>query len=51
MDNGQIWRQVDTTGNPSIREGDAVRIERRIMGSYLLFPLNGGGAVRVSRVD
>jgi hypothetical protein len=51
LENGQIWRQVDTTGNPGLRTGLSVRIERRVLGSYLLIPSDGGGAVRVQRVS
>jgi hypothetical protein len=51
LGNQQIWVQVDTTGNRALRVGDRVRIERRALGSYLLFPQNGGGAVRVRRIN
>lgn len=51
LENEQVWVQVDTAGNRGLREGDRVRIERRVLGSYLLIPQNGGEAVRVRRVN
>lgn len=51
LSNDQTWVQVDTTGNRALRVGDRVRIERRVLGSYLLIPQNGGGAVRVRRIN
>jgi hypothetical protein len=34
LDNGQIWRQVDTQSLPNIRAGDRVRVTRTSLGGY-----------------
>jgi len=35
LDNGQIWRQLDSSGGlPNIRTGDAVEINRAMLGGY-----------------
>jgi len=47
LDNGQIWRQVDTT-DLKIRVGDAVVIRRAAFGS---FKLNKDGSNRSMRVN
>ncbi len=37
LDNGQVWEQVqDATAEMSLRAGDAVTIEKGIMGGYWL---------------
>lgn len=34
LENGQIWRQVDTQAVPNVRTGDAARVERAALGGY-----------------
>lgn len=36
LDNGQVWRQVDTDVRITLKPGDAVSIKRNAMGSYWL---------------
>lgn len=51
MENGQIWKQVDTTTLRNIGEGPwTADIRKASFGSFLL-SLNGGRAVRVERVN
>lgn len=50
LDNGQVWRQTSDLGSLTLRAGDSVRIRRAALGSYLLYPPNGG-SVRVKRVQ
>jgi hypothetical protein len=50
MENGQVWRQVDTTRLPSARKGPwTAEIRKAAFGTFLL-SLNNGGAIRVERV-
>ena len=46
--NGQVWEQVDSD-RLQLKPGDAVRIRRAAMGSYLLSLRTGGRAIRVRR--
>lgn len=36
LDNGQIWRQVDTASLPNLRPGDKITVERAALGGYHL---------------
>ena len=47
--NGQVWAQIDSD-RLRLKPGDAVRIRRAAMGSYLLSLQTGGRAIRVRRV-
>ena len=39
LENGQMWRQVDTQSLPNVRPGDAARVERAALGGYnIVFP-------------
>jgi hypothetical protein len=49
LDNGQIWRQVNSTGEMLIRNGDPVTISRAALGSYWLQAKSGRGC-KVSRL-
>jgi hypothetical protein len=50
MENGQVWRQIDTTTVRNIGEGPwTAEIRKASFGSFLL-SLNGGSAVRVERL-
>ncbi len=49
LDNGQRWQQIDTTAS-ALKPGDAVRIRRGSIGSYLLERASGGFALRVRRL-
>lgn len=50
LDNGQVWQQTSNFGSLTLRAGDGVRIKRAALGSYLLYPPNGG-SVRVRRLE
>ena len=51
MENGQVWRQSDTTGVnvPNRDEGNVAQIRLAAMGSYLLRINGRGRAIRVRR--
>lgn len=49
LDNGQVWRQVDTDVTFRLRSGDAVTIKRNSFGSYWLSA--NEHALRVKRVQ
>lgn len=52
LDNGQRWRQVDSTTLPAFSAGESVTIRRAAFGSYLAtVPDSGRAAVRVRRQD
>ncbi len=52
LDNGQRWRQVDSTTRPTFQAGETVTIRRAAFGSYLAtVPDSGRAAVRVRRQD
>ncbi len=36
LENGQVWRQVDTNSTPNIRVGDRVKLTRAPLGGYRL---------------
>ena len=36
LENGQLWKQVDTAGRPPVRVGDAVKLTRAPLGGYKL---------------
>jgi hypothetical protein len=50
LENGQLWRQVDTSRRPNIRVGDPVTISRAAMGGYHLNFVKQKGWVLVKRV-
>jgi hypothetical protein len=49
LDNGQVWRQVDTDVTVRLQPGDAVTIERATLGSYWLS--SGKRSWRVKRMQ
>jgi len=50
MENGQVWRQIDTTQLRNTGQGPwTAEIKKAAMGSFML-TLNGGRPVRVERV-
>jgi hypothetical protein len=49
LDNGQVWRQVNSTGEMLIRSGDPVTISRAALGSFWLQTQSGRGC-KVSRL-
>lgn len=51
MDNGQVWRQIDTDSNRNARPGAQVRIKRAALGSFLMSPKAGGTGLRVRREE
>ena len=50
LDNGQVWAQVDTTPI-DLRTGEAIRIRRAALGSYLLSEVGHNRSIRVRRSD
>jgi len=50
LDNGQIWRQIDTS-SLRLRVGDSVVIERAALGSFMLKKQGSKRTMRVSRED
>ncbi len=51
MENGQVWKQIDTTMLRNVGEAPwTAEIRKASFGSFLL-SLNGGKAVRVERVN
>ena len=50
LDNGQVWTQVDTTPI-DLRSGEAVRIRRAALGSFLLSEVGRNRSVRVRRAN
>nr|WP_310523063.1 hypothetical protein [Polymorphobacter sp.] len=50
LENGQLWRQVDTTSMPNIRVGDRVKLTRAPLGGYHLNFLKQKRRVLVKRV-
>jgi hypothetical protein len=53
LDNGQIWRQLETEDEFPLQAGDTVRIDRAAMGSYRLKPVREGWkrSMRVTRTQ
>jgi hypothetical protein len=49
LDNGQVWRQVDTDVTVRLQPGDAVAIKRNALGSYWLS--SGKRSWRVKRIQ
>ncbi|MBB5210060.1 hypothetical protein [Microbulbifer hydrolyticus] len=50
LDNGQIWRQVDSSSRAIWRGGEQVTVERGALGSFLMRKTTGGRTLRVKRV-
>lgn len=50
LDNDQIWQQTESDRQFFIESGDAVVIERGLLGSYHLEQEGGSRRVRVSRI-
>jgi hypothetical protein len=52
LDNGQVWRQEEIESYFPLKDGDVVRIERGMLGSYHLTLVQEGWKkrTRVSRV-
>jgi hypothetical protein len=46
LDNGQVWRQVDTDVTVRLKAGDAVSIKRGALGSYWLSSNDRGWRVK-----
>ena len=52
MENGQVWKQVDTTRLRNLGSGPwTAEIRKAALGSYLLTVNKSGAAVRVERVN
>ena len=50
LDNGQLWKQVDTASRPNVRVGDRVLLVRAPLGGYKLNFLKSKRWVLVKRV-
>lgn len=50
LDNGQLWRQVDTSRRPRIKVGDAVTVSKAPLGGYRLNFVKQKAWVLVKRV-
>ena len=48
LDNGQTWRQSDTT-DLRLRAGDEIRIRRALLGSYMMQKVGSKRSMRVKR--
>lgn len=51
LDNGQVWRVIDSKTNRLARAGAEVRIRRAALGSFLMLVEAGGSALRVRREE
>jgi hypothetical protein len=51
LSNGQVWTQVDTARVRNVRAGDAIRVQRASLGSFMLISPRGGMGIRVRRND
>ncbi|WKT61953.1 hypothetical protein Q2E61_07075 [Microbulbifer thermotolerans] len=49
LDNGQVWRQNDST-RLTWKVGDAVVLERGLLGSFFMKQADGGRKIRVKRI-
>lgn len=49
LDNGQVWRQNDST-RVTWDEGDAVVVERALFGSFMMKKVGGARSMRVRRL-
>jgi len=49
LDNGQVWRQLDTT-TPRLKAGDTVVIRPKSLGSFMLSKGSGSRSIRVKRL-
>ena len=50
LENGQLWKQVDTASRPNVRVGDRVKLARAPLGGYKLNFLKSKRWVLVKRV-
>lgn len=50
LDNGQVWRQVDTTNLPNIRDGDRVKVAKGTLGGYDLVFVKSKRRAKVKRL-
>jgi hypothetical protein len=49
LENGQVWRQTDSTSSRGLRTGDQVTVKRAAMGSFFL-TVAGQPTLRVRRI-
>jgi hypothetical protein len=49
LDNGQVWRQIDSTPSLGFRPGDQATVKRGAVGSFLLI-VEGQPRLRVRRL-
>ena len=51
LDNGQSWIQVDSSSQPKLKSGEAIRISRGALGSFVLKKQNSNRRLRVKRLN
>ncbi|WP_299592130.1 hypothetical protein [uncultured Microbulbifer sp.] len=50
LDNGQVWRQVESSSRNIWRGGEQITVERGALGSFIMRKATGGRSLRVKRV-
>ncbi|MBU3024034.1 hypothetical protein [Aestuariibacter sp. A3R04] len=50
LDNGMVWRENDKRSNLRLKEGDAVTIERGVLGAFYLGKENQNSRMSVRRI-
>ena len=50
LDNGQVWRQAESSRSAIWRGGEQVVVERGALGSFLMRKTTGGRSLRVKRL-
>ncbi|WP_226702656.1 hypothetical protein [Microbulbifer elongatus] len=50
LDNGQVWRQVESSRTAIWRGGEEIVVERGALGSFMMRKTTGGRSLRVKRL-
>ena len=50
LDNGQVWRQAESSRSAIWRGGEQIVVERGALGSFLMRKTTGGRSLRVKRL-
>lgn len=50
LDNGQIWRQVDST-RVIWKGGEQIELDRGVLGAFYMRKVSGGRSVKVKRIQ
>jgi hypothetical protein len=51
LDNDQVWEQTEDGPDLRLRAGEAVNIDRGLLGAYWLSPASGRLAIKVRRIQ